>query len=364
MSLQRFLPFALGGVLMLGIGCASLPEKPPVEAQPLQLGDDEWRITDHVVIVTDASGTMYVNETFPTAKALTRSFVAAMPAADVKAQHPGAYTAGAIGFGGDERATASLSRFDRAALGSHAAGLQVMGDISGYGGTTPLDAVIREAGKSLEQSPGRAALVVVSDGLPDDEVAALGAARQLAEARSGDLCIHTVQTGTDARGTAFLQGLSQVTACGSHRNAEELATAYEYQQLARVVFAGPAPPPPVAAAGPCVGVTRLRGIEFEFDQDRIRESSRPVLDVAVERLAECPEIRVTITGHTDSIGTENYNQDLSYRRAVATQRYLVEHGIDASRLETEGLGESEPVADNTSAEGRSMNRRVELAPLP
>jgi outer membrane protein OmpA-like peptidoglycan-associated protein len=363
MSLKKILLCALGGLLLVGLGCASLPEKPPVEAQPLQLGDDEWRVTDHVVIVTDASGTMYVNETFPTAKALTRSFVAAMPAADVKAKNPGAYTAGAIGFGGDERAATPQARFDRAALGSHAAGLQVMGDISGYGGTTPLDAVIREAGASLGEARGRAALVVVSDGLPDDGLAALSAARRLAAARKGQLCIHTVQTGTDASGTAFLQTLSQVTPCGSFRNAEELATGYELQQLARVVFAGPAPPPPVAAAGPCAGVVRLRGIEFEFDDDRIRDSSQPVLDVAVERLAECPQLHVTITGHTDSIGGEDYNVDLSYRRAVATQRYLVEHGIEASRLETEGLGESDPIADNTSAEGRSMNRRVELAPL-
>jgi OOP family OmpA-OmpF porin len=88
-----------------------------------------------------------------------------------------------------------------------------------------------------------------------------------------------------------------------------------------------------------------------------------VLDVAVEQLAKCPEIRVTVGGHTDSMGSEAYNNNLSYRRAKAAADYFVERGIDARRLETEGFGESLPVAPNDSAEGRARNRRVELSPM-
>jgi OOP family OmpA-OmpF porin len=130
-----------------------------------------------------------------------------------------------------------------------------------------------------------------------------------------------------------------------------------------VVFVGPAPPPAgAAAADPCAGVVRLRGVEFEFDQDEITEASKPVLDVAVERLAECPAIRITVSGHTDAIGSETYNNDLSYRRAKAARDYFVEGGIAASRFEVEGFGESLPLAPNDSADGRARNRRVELSP--
>lgn len=69
---------------------------------------------------------------------------------------------------------------------------------------------------------------------------------------------------------------------------------------------------------------------------------------------------MTIEGHTDSIGSEVYNDDLSIRRAKATERVLLEHGIDAERLDALGLGESTPLADNATKEGRRQNRRVEV----
>jgi len=91
----------------------------------------------------------------------------------------------------------------------------------------------------------------------------------------------------------------------------------------------------------------------------------PVLDEAAQTLKENPELNVRIEGHTDSIGSDSYNQALSERRAEAVKRYLVSRGIAASRLSTEGKGETEPIADNTkngrdNPEGRAMNRRAEL----
>lgn len=354
--------FAL--LLLVAAGCLSLPEQAPIQAEPLQFGADEWRVTDHVIVITDGSGTMWANRTFPNAKALTRSFVSAMPEPGAPAERPGGYAAGAVGFGGDARNVAPLAPFDRAGLAAQAASLEIMGDISGTGGTTPLDAVIREAAASLEGRSGQAALVVFSDGLPDCEVSTLRAAESLIASRADPVCIHAVQTGVDPAGTAFLKRLSDLTNCGSLRNGDEVATAYEVQQLARVVFVGPAPPPPVAAAAdPCAGAVRLRGIEFGFDRDEITEASKPVLDIAVERLGTCPDIRITVSGHTDAIGGEAYNNDLSYRRAKSTRDYFVERGIAASRLDVEGFGESLPIASNDSAEGRARNRRVELSPL-
>ena len=74
-------------------------------------------------------------------------------------------------------------------------------------------------------------------------------------------------------------------------------------------------------------------------------------------------MKVEVAGHTDSIGTDEYNQGLSLRRAEAVRNYLVDKGIAADRLSIKGYGESQPVADNATADGRFMNRRVELIPL-
>ena len=127
------------------------------------------------------------------------------------------------------------------------------------------------------------------------------------------------------------------------------------------VAAAPAPPPtPEPVPPPSAKRIVLRGITFDFDKSDIRPESRPVLDAAVQSLRDNPNIRVSIEGHTDAIGSEKYNQALSVRRAQAVFRYLVNHGITPDRMEVVGYGESRPVADNDTDSGRAQNRRVEL----
>ncbi len=121
----------------------------------------------------------------------------------------------------------------------------------------------------------------------------------------------------------------------------------------------PAPPPP----DPCEGRIVLRGVTFAFDSAAITGASMATLDVAAETLRECPNIRTEVGGHTDSIGSDAYNQALSMRRAESVRRYLIEQDIAASRLEANGYGESNPVASNDTEEGRAQNRRVELKPI-
>jgi OOP family OmpA-OmpF porin len=120
-------------------------------------------------------------------------------------------------------------------------------------------------------------------------------------------------------------------------------------------------PPPVAAA-PRAVVRRivLRGVNFNFDSSEIHPDSQVILRAAAEALSENPDARVNVNGHTDSSGPEIYNQALSERRSNAVVDYLVSLGVPRSRLDPTGVGESQPVADNTSREGRSRNRRVEL----
>lgn len=112
------------------------------------------------------------------------------------------------------------------------------------------------------------------------------------------------------------------------------------------------------------GRVATRGILFGVNSDRIRPESTPTLKEIGEMLSEHPDLRIRIEGHTDATGDDASNMDLSGRRAEAVRAFLVQsYGIDAGRLEVEGLGETAPVDDNGTPEGRQNNRRVELVRL-
>ena len=124
----------------------------------------------------------------------------------------------------------------------------------------------------------------------------------------------------------------------------------------------PAPPPPPAPAPPPAPVRRdlltLRGAVFQFDKSALTAGAKDSLQRAVALLKEFPDANVEIQGHTDNVGTDKYNMALSERRAAVVKAYLVSQGIAASRISTEGCGESQPVATNSTAAGRALNRRV------
>ncbi|MFO7593871.1 MAG: OmpA family protein [Pseudomonadota bacterium] len=99
---------------------------------------------------------------------------------------------------------------------------------------------------------------------------------------------------------------------------------------------------------------------FDFDRAEIKPEFKPTLNKVAQVLRDDPNLRITIIGFTDSIGSEAYNKRLSERRANATADYLIGQGVAASQIATEGLGEAEPRAGNDTAEGRAQNRRVEI----
>ena len=124
----------------------------------------------------------------------------------------------------------------------------------------------------------------------------------------------------------------------------------------------PPPPTPTPEALPPPSSKRivLRGVHFDFDKSDILPDSRPILDEAAEALKENPDVRISVEGHTDAIGDDAYNEQLSLRRAEAVFHYLVNHGIAPERMDVTGYGERFPVADNETGTGRAQNRRVEL----
>jgi OOP family OmpA-OmpF porin len=337
---------ALLSFAFFAVGCVqTLPREEPLAVAPVQFGDGELREVSNLFVLTDASGSMWSDETFPTAKSLSTSFVKALPDASAQSRSR-TYNVGYIAFGGEDRVEVPLQRFDRQTLLAATERAGIMGSMSGTGGTTPF-------------------IVLFSDGVADDSDRALASATALAEGyRGGKICFYGVQVGKQRAGAEFLRALSGITSCGTSQNAAELAAPASFQRYAKNVVVGAAPLPPVAAAPPsaCAGAIRLRGIEFGFDKAEVTDAGKVVLDTAIETIAGCKELRLEVSGHTDSIGTEAYNEGLSERRARAVRDYLVSKGISKGRVSAQGLGEAQPLASNDTRDGRARNRRVEFAP--
>ena len=126
----------------------------------------------------------------------------------------------------------------------------------------------------------------------------------------------------------------------------------------------PAPAPKAAAPAPAPAaatkVTYAADTFFDFDKSVLKKDGKAKLDDLVGKVKGINLEVIIAVGHTDSVGTDAYNQKLSVRRAEAVKAYLVSKGIEKNRVYTEGKGEKQPVADNKTKEGRAKNRRVEI----
>ena len=128
------------------------------------------------------------------------------------------------------------------------------------------------------------------------------------------------------------------------------------------VAAAPAAAPAVVPVAPpaATKVTYAADAFFDFDKSVIKPAGKEKLDDLIGKIKDINLEVIIAVGHTDSVGSDAYNQKLSVRRSEAVKAYLVSKGIEKNRVYTEGKGEKQPVADNKTAEGRAKNRRVEI----
>jgi OOP family OmpA-OmpF porin len=250
------------------------------------------------------------------------------------------------------------------------------------GGGTPLHRAIELAGEDLASTTGNVALLIMSDGLVDSSPIL---AMQDLKAKYGErLCVYSVWIGNDkdARGRYIIQKLPDVAGCGFNVAAADIASSSGMNNFVeRILFnrsniipAGPldsdgdgvldkddkCPDTPKGAVVGKNGCWAYHGVLFDFDKDTIKPEYHSLFQNAVKVMNENPGLTVEIEGHTDSIGSAEYNQNLSERRARSVKSHLVVKGIDATRMTTKGLGEAEPVANNRTEEGRAQNRRVDF----
>lgn len=116
--------------------------------------------------------------------------------------------------------------------------------------------------------------------------------------------------------------------------------------------------------GSAILVNLPNGVTFDTDSSAIKPTFRDTLDKVAQSLTQYPDSLIDVYGHTDSTGSDAYNQALSERRARAVADYLTSRGVSYSRIRSQGFGETQPVASNDTEAGRSANRRVEIKIVP
>lgn len=238
--------------------------------------------------------------------------------------------------------------------------------VSTAGGTTPMALGIDEAGSMLEGTRGDAALIVFGDG-QQTSYDAVSSAQALKNKYGDRFCIYSVWIGDEPEGKALMDKLADVGECGFSTTADEIMSADGMADFVEQVFlakgkARPKPPPPPPAPAPQITWV-LSDVNFDFNKWDLRQDAKQTLDRDIQILKENPQLRVEIQGHTDSIGNEAYNQQLSEKRAESVKNYLIQQGISRDRLTSKGYGESRPRFPNDTEENRFRNRRVEMVPF-
>ncbi|MBL0179758.1 MAG: OmpA family protein [Gemmatimonadetes bacterium] len=121
----------------------------------------------------------------------------------------------------------------------------------------------------------------------------------------------------------------------------------------------PTPPPPAPPVKPAYAFA-LQSVHFKFDRSDLTKGGMDTLNTVATTLKEHAEVNVDVVGHTDWISTNAYNMKLSQARAETVKKYLISQGVAADRIAVKWRGEEEPIADNKTAAGRALNRRVEI----
>ncbi|TXR39829.1 OmpA family protein [Ectopseudomonas oleovorans] len=166
----------------------------------------------------------------------------------------------------------------------------------------------------------------------------------------GGAALGAIESSTWAGGGALVGAGMAAAYCWVHgAEAQQVAVVEEEVMVEEV-----------AVAEPAEAVRVELDVKFDFDKAQVKQESYGDIKALADFMKQYPQTSTVVEGHTDSVGSDAYNQGLSERRANAVREVLVnQYGVESGRVQAVGYGESRPVADNATAEGRAINRRVE-----
>jgi len=262
-------------------------------------------------------------------------------------------------------------------------------------GESPLNLALDATGQDFQSAQGDIAVIIFTDA--DKDVMVYDAVKKSAAALKAQygnrICFYAVQIGVDKEGKELLEQVVQTGQCGCYVTGDQIASSEGMADFVTKVFLKKAPPKPVEVVvekvvildsdgdgvpdnlDKCPGTPKgakvdkdgcwvIGNVLFDFDKSNIKAQYYHLLDEVAAVFVQNPGLRVRIEGHTDNIGTAAYNLKLSLRRANAVMQYLIKKGIAKAILHAEGFGFTRPVATNETEQGRALNRRVQLTPVP
>jgi OOP family OmpA-OmpF porin len=244
-------------------------------------------------------------------------------------------------------------------------------------GFSPLDAALDGAAADLRTQSGRMAVIAFSDGEDMEQYKPVAAAKRMKDAYGDRICIYTVHLGANAAGRKLMQQVADEGRCGAMVTGDSIASTEGMANFVERIFLEdkrdkqakqPAPLPGPSQQEKVVEqeiIEKGRAtllVEFDFDRAVVKPEYHKEIEKLTNVMKKYPDLNFIVEGHTCNIGTKEYNDRLSRRRAGAIKEVMVKKfGIDAARIKTIGYGLSRPTASNATREGRQQNRRVEAA---
>jgi len=278
-------------------------------------------------------------------------------------------------------------------------------------GNSPAGLAIREVSDTIGSIQGTNAVIFISDGehLEGDPLAKV---RDMENRYGGWTCLYTVWIGNNPEGELFMEELAGEMDCGFSTSVDGIASNENMIDFVKRVFLttdndsdrdgvpdsldkcpdtpigvevdesgcpdvvqmdrdgdgvfddiDECPDTPLGAIVDVRGCWVVKGVQFDYKKWDVKPQFNSNLDNIENILKNNPGLNIRIEGHTDDVGSMKYNIGLSGKRAQAIKDYLVDKGIDPSRITTKGLGYSQPIAGNETPEGRALNRRAEIIPV-
>jgi OOP family OmpA-OmpF porin len=337
--------------------CSSAPYTPvAITAEPLDPAAYVKKV-DSFVVLLDTSGSMTNEEAgrprIYNAQDVVASFNSIVPPLD--------YDAGLVTYGKGSSSTCTGYGVATTIYGLEpylqADFAQALGSIKCAASTTPIAAAIDSATGLLVEETGPIAVIIVSDFNWNDPAAVEAAIAQMKAQHANNICLHTVKVGEDTTHDAMIASLTDPAGCDSAVKGADLATAAAMSAYVVDTLLTPLEQP-LQYETYAVSAEAL----FDFDKAVLKPQGIAALqNLGAKIRSQGLKVEdIDIVGHTDRVGSDAYNMRLSERRAMAVRNFLVGEGVNSSIIDVSGMGKRQPVASNETAEGRALNRRVEV----